>query len=514
MADAMITSRGQVPPDELATWAIPDSSLELNTVADVLVLGSFQSVLRRVEQRTGVRFGQLPMATQQAVVNRRLSQLLATLRVNPIWRERLAAVPSRITTAADWSTVPVTDKHAATELFTGDRPGMVVPINAGGFQVVASGGTSSGRPSETVYELSELAETYSESGAFIGRHMLDSHMGPDQPRWLTTTLADYQMWSSGTMVGGVLAAVPGFNYVGAGPMSPDVFCHLMGYQGPKAIMGISASIARLPEMGASLDPVARASLRVAMYGSGQLSQQVRSELRAAYPNVTILSYFAATQAEAIGLQLSADSPALATIPGLHLVEVVGPDGREVAVGETGELVVTRLLANRAPVLRYQVGDRVVRLPDLTTPDLTTTQFEFLGRSSDVLHIVDTQYAAAPALAGIFQQFRTQLGLDLQAHAAEVQFVNNRRTRELVLVVACPDAAGVRAQLASRLSPAGSAPVIAAGLLCGLSVFNSMESNSAALARTGYFFGTRIVPVDSPDLERTAVGKVPLLVDRI
>lgn len=514
MSDQAGTAVPQWSDEELAAWAIPDPSLVIDTVDDVLALGSFQTVLRSIEQRIGLRFGQLPLATQDAVINRRLSQLLATMRVNPIWRERLAGVPHRIASAADWAAVPLTDKHAATAMFTGHRPGMVVPINAGGFQVVASGGTSSGMPSETVYELSELARTYIEAGAFIGRHMLDAHMGSDRPRWLTTTLADYQMWSSGTMVGGVLAAVPGFNYVGAGPMSPEVYCHLMEYPGPKAIMGISASIARLPEMGVALGPVARASLRVAMYGSGQLSHQARANLHAAYPDITVLSYFAATQAEAIGLQLSGDSPALATIPGLHLVEVVGPDGRQVAIGETGELVVTRLLANHAPVLRYQVGDRVVRLPNLTAPSLNTTQFEFVGRSSDILHIADTQYAAAPALAGIFQQFRKRVGLDLQAHAAEVQFVNNRRTRELVLVIACPDAEALRAQLASRLGPAGSAPVIAAGLLLGLSVFNTLEADEAALARTGYFFGTRIVAVDCPELERTAVGKVPLLVDRI
>ena len=171
-----------------------------------------------------------------------------------------------------------------------------------------------------------------------------------RPRWLATTLAAYQMWSSGTMVGGVLAMAPGVNYVGAGPMSVEVFRHFLRYPGPKAIMGISASIAYLARFAEGLEEEARRSFRIAMYGSGQLTRKAREDLRAGYPEIVVLSYFAATQAEAIGLQLDPGSEALATVPGLHLVEIVGPDGRAVAEGEEGELVVTRLLGDQAPLL--------------------------------------------------------------------------------------------------------------------------------------------------------------------
>lgn len=52
--------------------------------------------------------------------------------------------------------------------------------------------------------------------------------------------------------------------------------------------------------------------------------------------MVILSYFAATQAETIGLQLRPESPYLATVPGLHLIEVVDEEGRWVDEGEEGE----------------------------------------------------------------------------------------------------------------------------------------------------------------------------------
>jgi phenylacetate-CoA ligase len=72
-----------------------------------------------------------------------------------------------------------------------------------------------------------------------------------QPQFSTisTAAADYQMWSSGTMVGGVLQNVPGVNYIGAGPVSPAVLQQMFSYRGPKALMGISSSIALLAEFG-------------------------------------------------------------------------------------------------------------------------------------------------------------------------------------------------------------------------------------------------------------------------
>ena len=195
----------------LAAAVIPDSAMRPSTVAEVLALPPFLTVLRDAEARAGRPFDTFPAADQDALVLRRLEQLLAVARVSPAWRDRLADAPTSLASLADWERVPITDKETFTDLFTGTRPGMVVPIEHGGFEIVASGGTSSGRPSETVYDLAELRDTYALSGAFIGTHMLPPNIGEGRPRWLATTLADYQMWSSGTMVGGVLAMAPGVN---------------------------------------------------------------------------------------------------------------------------------------------------------------------------------------------------------------------------------------------------------------------------------------------------------------
>jgi phenylacetate-CoA ligase len=485
-------------------------------LAELAALPSFLTVLRDIESAAGQRFETLPAADQDEIVLQRLAQLVAICRLNPHWRDRIdAALPGgQVTSLADFEAIPLTDKETFRVMFTGERPGMVVPITANGFMIVASGGTSSGLPSETVYPLDELQETYRWAGAFMGRHVTDRHLPGTGAKWFATTLADYQMWSSGTMVGGVLQSIPGVNYIGAGPMNRDVFQHMMSYPGPKGLMGITGSIALLPSFAEGLSAEARASLHIAMFGSGTLSEKIRADLVAAYPNVKVLSYFAATQAETIGLQLDPGQNVLTVIPGLHLVEIVDENGRSVEVGAEGELVVTRLFGNAAPCLRYKVGDRVRRLADLVTDGLQAMQFEFVGRSGDFMHLGDTQYSAQRARAALVEEFKRRKLLDLDAVAIDLQFQVERSAKKFTVVMSCDQPERQTAVLSAALDAAGTQPVIMAALVRSLSIFNSLEANESSLVRSGFRFGMRIVAPYAPELHRTAVGKVPLLVDRI
>ncbi len=504
----MLKTTSALQPVTAAMAQIP------NSIDEILQLPSFLSVLRQAEATLGSTVDRMPHAVQDVIITARLQQLVEICRLNPFWRERIfdAVKETPVNSFEAFQSIPLTDKETFCGMFTGSRPGMIVPIDRCGFEVVASGGTSSGAPSETVYPLDELQQTYEWAGEFIGRHMMDHHLSGEGARWVVTTLADYQMWSSGTMVGGVLQKIPGVNYIGAGPMSRDVFHLMMSYPGPKAIMGITQSIALLASFADGLSETARGQLRVALYGSGVLTPKVRTDLKEAYPNLSILSYFAATQAEAIGLQLDAETPVLTAIPGLHLVEVVNDNGRWVAQGEEGELVVTRLFGNAAPVLRYKVGDRAIRRSDRVGPELNATQFEYAGRSGDFMHIGDTQYSASRALAAIVTEFQKHRILDIEAVATDMQFRIDRIRGELLLVISALDTKTLLHQLAAKLGPEGTAPLIIAGLMASLSVFNSLEANEASLRRSGYRFGVKLVEPGSPELVRTDIGKVPLVVD--
>jgi phenylacetate-CoA ligase len=500
--------------DDLVEELIPAGELRPASIDDVPRLPSFASKMRACEQTCQAPYSEIDHAVQDALVLRRLQQMANTAMLNPIWRERLAS--AGLVSAPDsfeaWQQIPLSDKNDQRSYFTGSRPGVVVPLSRGGFEIVASGGTGGGLPVETVYALRELRDTYEIAGSFIGSYMLADHLtGPD-PKWMFTTLADYQMWSSGTMVGGVLQQIPGVNYVGAGPVEKTVFQHMFSYTGPKALMGISAGVALLTELGAGMRREARDSFRVAMYGSGVLSHRKRVELKALYPNVVILSYFAATQAETIGLQLGPESAILAAVPGLHLIEIVDADGRWVAEGEEGELVVTRLHAHEAPLLRLKLDDRMIRRPRLAGPGLKTQQFEFSGRSGDVLHLDDTQYSATRTYATLCGELRAAGVFDLEVLAHEMQFVNHRENRTLTLVAAVDDVHGATYRMWAMLGAHGLRHVFVNALVRSLSVFNQAEANAATIDRTGYHFDLRLVQRDSSDIHRTDVGKVPLLRD--
>ncbi|MCE7796692.1 hypothetical protein LWE61_08975 [Sphingobium sufflavum] len=494
----------------LAEAVLPDAQLQPRSVDDVLALPTFLTALHAAEKRTNTPIDRLSLPVQQALVQRRLRQLVAISRVNPLWRDRIAgAVGTDPVADFDaFQSLPLTDKELSRIYYAEDRPGLVVPVERGGYQVATSGGTASGKPSEIVYPLDELWDTYAWAGAFLGRHVVAPHMPGDGPHWVATTLADHMMWSSSTMVGGVLQRIPGINFIGAGAIDRHVFGRILAYPGAKAIMGTSRSIADLVSHANHLSPEERASFRVALYGSGEIQPRVRADLKAAYPNLSILSFFAAMQAETIGLQLEVDSPVLTAVPGLHLVEVVDEQGRWVDVGEEGELVVTRLFGHGAPVLRYRLGDRVVRREDRQTAALNAVQFEYVGRSSDRFAIGPLGFFATDALGGIAVNLRRRGLLDIEGEAEDVQIRLDHAARTFRLIVVTPNAESLAGQAAS----VAASRALVTGLVRSLGARCDAAGALNALMNGGYRFTLSLLTPGAPGLHLTEVGKVPLLVE--
>jgi phenylacetate-CoA ligase len=500
--------------NNLVNKLIPDNELNPKSIEDVIKLPSFLSKIEECEKECKLKYAEVSHEIQDALVLRRLQQITNIIKLNPIWAEQieeagLKGIPENI---EDWQKIPLTNKETQKKYFMGDRPGLVVPLTHGGFEIVASGGTSSGTPVESVYSLRELNDTYKIAGEFIGNHMLKKYLVGDEPKWVATTLADYQMWSSGTMVGGVLQKIPDINYIGAGPLSTDVYQHMMSYKGPKAIMAISQGIAMLTKLGEGMNKEARESFKVAMYGSGVLTHLQQKELKELYPNVSILSYFAATQAETIGLQLEAESQILASVPGLHLIEIVDENGKWVSEGEEGELVITRLHANEAPILRFKLGDRMIRRPNLDTPALKTTQFEFAGRSGDVIHLRDTQYSVALTYENIALRIKQEYEMDLTQIASEIQFVNERKNSVLTLLVTTAEFEKHNEELKKEVDDEKLRDIFIKSLINSLPLFNKSEANPNAITKTDYKFAIDFVPKDSEKIFTTTVGKVPLIRD--
>ncbi|MCK4763583.1 MAG: hypothetical protein KAW12_15390 [Candidatus Aminicenantes bacterium] len=498
---------------KLVNRLIPAAELEPGSIDEVAKLPSFFEKMKECEKQYQTKYSEIDHPVQNALVLRRLQQMTNTLMLNPLWKKRIkqSGLKEAPRNLEEWQQLPISDKDTMSEFFMGSRPGLVVPLSYGGFEIVASGGTSGGLPVETVYSLRELHDTYKIAGDFMGSYVLHDYLAGNDPKWVITTLADYQMWSSGTMVGGVLQNIPNINYIGAGPVNKEVYQHMLSYKGPKAIMGISQGIALLTELGAGLNEEARKSFRAALYGSGLLPHLKHLELKKLYPNLNIMSYFAATQAETIGLQLSPDSY-LAAVPGLHLIEIVDDEGRWVAEGEEGELVVTRLHAHKAPLPRLKLGDRMVRRPDIGGPGLKTQQFEFLGRSGDVIHLCDTQYAAPQAYNSLFCELRASGVFDLDVLAHEIQFVNHRKEKILYLVASVDDVECHVSRMKNMLGAEGVKRLFIESLTRSLSLFNKEEANFESIEKTGYRFEIKLVSRGSDEIHRTEVGKVPLIRD--
>jgi phenylacetate-CoA ligase len=505
--------------DKLVNQLIPAAELKPSSIDEVAKLPSFFVKMKECEKLCQTKYSEIDHSIQNALVLRRLQQMTNTLMLNPLWKELieqsgLKGVPRNF---EEWQQLPLSDKSHMSDVFMGARSGLVVPLNYGGFEIVASGGTSSS-PVEMVYSLRELHDTYKIAGDFIGQYMLRDYLTGDDPKWVATTLMDFQMWSSGTMVGGVLQHIPKINYIGAGPVWKEVYQHMMSYKGPKAIMSTSQGIAILTDLGADLNEEARKSFRVAMYGSGVLPHRKLLELKELYPNVAVLSYFATVQNEAIGLQLKEESPYLAAVPGLHLIEIVDDEGRWVAEGEEGELVVTRLHAHEAPFPRFKSGDRMIRRPHLDGPGLKTQQFEFLGRSGDVIHLRDTQYAAPQAYASLCSELKAAGVFDLDALAHEIQFLNHRTANTLSLIASVDDVESLKSKMENMLGAKGIRRLFIESLTRSLSIFNKGEANSDFLEMTGYSFEIKLVNRglvnrgSSEEIYRTQLGKVPLLRD--
>ncbi|TRV62122.1 MAG: hypothetical protein EWV69_06370 [Microcystis panniformis Mp_MB_F_20080800_S26] len=502
--------------EPMVNQLIPPEELQPKSIDEVVKLPSFLEKMKECAKLCQKSYSEIDHSIQNALVLRRLQQMIYTLKLNPLWKEKIEKsgindVPHNF---EQWQQLPICDKTVMSDFFMGDRPGLVVPLNYGGFEIVASGGTSSGVPAEMVYSLRELQDTYKIAGDFIGNYMLKDYLSGEDPKWVATTLADFQMWSSGTMVGGVLQNIPGINYLGAGPMMKEVYQHIMSYKGPKAIMAISAGIAILSDLGVGLNEEARESFRVAMYGSGVLPQRKQIELKQMYPNVAILSYFATVQNEAIGLQLKEDSPHLAAVPGLHLIEIVDEQGRWVEEGEEGELVVTRLHAHETPFLRFKSGDKVIRRPNLDEPRLKTQQFEFLGRSGDVIHLGDTQFPATPVYQTLCSQFKEAGVFDLEALAHETQFVNHRTNKTLFLIASVDEPKNLFIRMENILGSEGIKRLFIEALVSSLSIFNSGEAHPYYIEKTGYRFEVKLVGRWSGEIYRTPLSKVPVIRDII
>lgn len=151
-----------------------------------------------------------------------------------------------------------------------------------------------------------------------------------------------------------------------------------------------------------------------------------------------------------------------------------------------------------------------RRPNIDGPGLKTQQFEFLGRSGDVIHLGDTQFAAPQTYVSLCRELKVADVFDLEVLAHERQFLNNRREKNLCLIVEVDDVYTLISKIKKMLGNEGIRHLFIESLMGSLSIFNQGEATAAYIEKTGYSFEIKLVKRWSDKIHRTELGKVPLL----
>ena len=306
---------------------------------------------------------------------KRLKKTLSLVQNVPFYQKRLSEAgikPSSIKNVDDIAKIPFTKKQ---DLRDGYPFGFfAVPLQKV-IRIHTTSGTT-GKPTVVGYTRGDL-NTWSD---LIARNMTMVGLGD---RDIFQNMVNYGMFTGGL----------GFHY-GAEKIGMTVVPSATGNTRRQIEMiqdfGVTAihctpSYAMhlsevAEEMGASLD-----SLRTGIFGAEAWSESVRDTLEArlnltAYDSYGLSELFGPGVAfectERDGLHIWHDS---------YLVEIIDPNtGEQLSDGERGELVVTPLVKEAMPLLRYRTGDVTMKLEDGCLCKRGQKIDRITGRSDDML----------------------------------------------------------------------------------------------------------------------------------
>lgn len=112
----------------------------------------------------------------------------------------------------------------------------------------------------------------------------------------------------------------------------------------------------------------------------------------------ITNHYGASESLFLAIKEDEDED-MVIVDDLNILEILGDDDRPAGVGETGRVVVTNLYNYTLPILRYELGDHVVK-GDVLASGFATIRSIQPGKAHDVLPIVldDGRPGSLPAVA--------------------------------------------------------------------------------------------------------------------
>lgn len=196
----------------------------------------------------------------------------------------------------------------------------------------------------------------------------------------------------------------------------------------------------LAETAEEIDILDKLSLKIGCFGAEPWSSNTRKELEKAL-NIKAYDSYGLSEMFGPGVAFECEEQ-----DGLHiwsdhyLVEVLDPEGENVAEGEKGELVLTSLTKEALPLIRYHTGD-ITRLLESECACGRTTQriSRVLGRADDMLIVrginvfpsqIEDVIAGIPEVTDQFQVVLDRLQHRLDEITVRVELEENAFTGEL------------------------------------------------------------------------------------
>ncbi len=113
---------------------------------------------------------------------------------------------------------------------------------------------------------------------------------------------------------------------------------------------------RTVALRASDADLARMRLVTIFWGAAPLSNEDDELTRTKFRLRNSLGVYVTTEGGYVGIQLAEHTPYVVPTDRL-IIEIVDEQGRQVAPGETGDVLITSLVHDAAPIIRYRIGDR-------------------------------------------------------------------------------------------------------------------------------------------------------------
>jgi phenylacetate-CoA ligase len=196
----------------------------------------------------------------------------------------------------------------------------------------------------------------------------------------------------------------------------------------------------LAETAEEIDILDKLSLKIGCFGAEPWSSNTRKELEKAL-NIKAYDSYGLSEMLGPGVAFECEEQ-----DGLHIwsdhyfVEVLDPEGEQVAEGEKGELVLTSLTKEALPLIRYHTGD-ITRLLESECACGRTTQriSRVLGRADDMLIVrginvfpsqIEDVIAGIPEITDQFQVVLDRSQHRLDEITVRVELEDNAFTGEL------------------------------------------------------------------------------------